>query len=137
MKKGLIILILLIVLSVSACKKNDNQTLTTNDQGQNTIIVNNNQVEYEIVTLTLKNYHKYITIYEQSIYSNLSKEEKTYFNFYGAEGCRFDDCIITYEGTNSGKLELSISGDGQIIMRTMRASLEITAISGTVKYPKI
>ena len=68
----------------------------------------------------------------------MTKEKRTYFNIYGASGCRFENCVITYEGTTSGSLELSMSGNGQIIFfGTLRGQLNITAISGTVKYPKI
>lgn len=66
----------------------------------------------------------------------MSKDEVVYFNFYGADDCRFNDCAITYnlESTTTYTLQLTISGDGQVLSNGSDINkLIITAISGTVK----
>ena len=70
----------------------------------------------------------------------MSGDEVIYFNFYGADECRFEDCIITYnlKLTTTYTLQLTISGDGQIKLPGADSSkLVITAISGSVKVPII
>ena len=129
--KKIIFLFLFLSVFLVACsnKKADDKT----------IVVDNTKLEYEVVELTLDNYYKYITIYEDVKESTASKPERLYFNFYGADGCRFDDCVITYVlGEKAFKLKLSIDGDGQVIIRGNYAgALDILKISGTVKCPKI
>lgn len=96
----------------------------------------NDVVQYETIMLTMDNYHKYIAIYQQKVTSSMSKDEVVYFNFYGADDCRFDDCAITYnlKSTTTYTLQLTISGDGQVLSYGAdNNKLIITAISSTVK----
>lgn len=135
MKKLAYVLVFMIVmLSVASCNKNndDNNICTSNDTY--------NDVKYESISLTMDNYNKYIVIYQQKVTSSVSKDEVVYFNFYGADDCRFEDCIITYnlKSTTTYTLQLTISGDGQVLSYGAdNSKLVITAISGTVKVPII
>ena len=131
MKKILFLFLFLSVFIVACGNKKEDDSKT--------IVVDNTKLEYEIVELTLDNYYKYITIYEDVKDSTASKPERLYFNFFGADGCRFDDCIITYKlNEKELKLKLSIDGNGQVIVRGNYAgALDIVKISGTVKCPKI
>ena len=129
MKKILFLFLFLTVILVACSNKKEDDK---------TIVVDNTKIEYEEVELTLDNYYKYITIYQDYVYATSSKDERTYFNFFGAEGCRFDNCIITYNARIDGTLKLSISGDGQVIVYgSYIGDLTIKSITGTVKYPKI
>lgn len=130
MKKILFLFLFLSVFLVACGNKKEDDSKT--------IVVDNTKIEYEEVELTLDNYYKYITIYQDYVYATSSKDERTYFNFYGAEGCRFDNCTITYNARTDGTLKLSISGDGQVIVYgSYTGDLTIKSIKGTVKYPKI
>ena len=134
MKKALFIFITTIILiCMSSCGKgsDNNNYIPKSD---------NDVVQYETITLTMDNYHKYIAIYQQKVTSSMSKDEVVYFNFYGADDCRFEDCIITYnlKSTTTYTLHLTISGDGQVLSYGAdNNKLIITAISGTVKVPII
>lgn len=134
MKKALFIFITIIILvCMTSCGKgsDNNNYIPKSD---------NDVVQYETITLTMDNYHKYIAIYEQKITASMSRDEIIYFNFYGADECRFDDCIITYnlKSTITYTLQLTISGDGQVLSYGAdNNKLVITAISGTVKVPII
>lgn len=136
MKKLAYVLVFIIVmLSVASCSKDNddnNKICTSNDIY--------NGVQYETISLTMDNYNKYIAIYQQKVTSSVSKDEVVYFNFYGADDCRFDDCVITYnlKSTITYTLQLTISGDGQVLSYGADSNkLVITAISGTVKVPII
>ena len=133
-KLGYVLIFMIIMFSVASCSKNNdnNDNFTSNDAY--------NGVQYETISLTMDNYNKYIAIYQQKVTSSMSKDEVVYFNFYGADGCRFDDCIITYnlKSTTTYTLKLTISGDGQVLSYGAdNSKLVITAISGTVKVPII
>ena len=130
MKKILFLFLFLSVFLVACGNKKEDDSKT--------IVVDNTKVEYEEVELTLNNYYKYITIYEDYRYSDTTKYQRTYYNFSGAEGCRFEDCTITYSTIEDGTIKLSISGEGQVIVRgNYLGNIIIKSITGTVKYPKI
>ena len=134
MKKALFIFITIIILiCMTSCGKNtdNNNSILKSDIGA---------LQYETINLTMDNYNKYIAIYEQKITASMSRDEIIYFNFYGADDCRFDDCVITYnlKSTITYTLQLTISGDGQVLSYGAdNNKLVITAISGTVKVPII
>ena len=130
MKKIMFLFIMLSLFLVACSNKKADDV--------NTIVVDNTKIEYEEVELTVTNYYKYITIYEEYRYSDNTNHRRTYYNFYGAEGCRFDECTITYSTTVDGTLKLSISGDGQVIVYgSYLGNIIIKSITGKVKYPKI
>lgn len=140
MKKVLFIFILLCVLIIPGCGNRETQSNqgSSDTKETNTVIDYIYELEYETITLTLDNYQKFIAMYEQAFDTDKTREKRVYYNFYGAEGCRFDNCVITYGGDYSGSIELNISGDGQIIIyNTLKPSFSITSITGTVKVPKI
>ena len=134
MKKALFIFITIIILiCMTSCGKgsDNNNYIPKSD---------NDVVQYETITLTMDNYNKYIAIYQQKVTASMSKDEVVYFNFYGADDCRFDDCVITYnlKSTITYTLQLTISGDWQVLSYGAdNNKLLITAISGTVKVPII
>lgn len=129
MKKLLLIIVLLLVVFLSSCSKSSDGTTT---------IKTSDKVEYEIIELTRDNLYKYVTYYVSNTAPVSTDTSRTYYNFYGAEGCRFENCVIKYSGTVNGTLELSISGDGQVIIyRNASGYINIDEVSGTVKVPKI
>ena len=109
MKKNLFSILTLALLILSGCgkvsekdviisfEKKVNESKSYYLEGKLDIINNEDVYTYDVTVSYQKedNYKKYITMYQNAVSANKTNDDRTYYNFYGADGCRFDSCIIT------------------------------------------
>lgn len=122
--------------SIVGCNTNDGQIHTDETSSNNATIM-----EKHVVSLTIENYEKFITIETVPAIGDVSTSYYHYFS--GALSYAFyDNVIITYNyNSNSTSTEkilaLNVGGCGTIITSSSRygsSSYEIINVSGTIIY---